>query len=57
MVPKPMAFEVKVWTNARVAKVIKWEWAVSYHPSHVARLLKELKWTPQLPIGTRHPAR
>jgi transposase len=43
-------FRGEVWTNARVAHVIEWEWAVRYHPSHVARLLKELKWTPQLPI-------
>lgn len=43
-------FRGEVWTNARVAKVIEWEWAVTYHPSHVARLLKELNWTPQLPI-------
>ena len=44
-------FRGDVWTNARVATVIEWEWSVCYHPSHVARLLKELKWTPQLPIG------
>jgi len=43
-------FRGAIWTNARVARVIEWEWAVRYHPSHVARLLKELKWTPQLPI-------
>lgn len=43
-------FRGNVWTNARVAKVIEWEWSVTYHPSHVARLLKELKWTPQLPV-------
>jgi transposase len=43
-------FRGNVWTTARVAKVIEWEWSVSYHPSHVARLLKELKWTPQLPV-------
>lgn len=43
-------FRGNVWTNARVAKVIEWEWSVCYHPSHVARLLKTLKWTPQLPI-------
>jgi transposase len=42
-------FRGDVWTNARVAKVIEWEWSVCYHRSHVARLLKELKWTPQLP--------
>jgi transposase len=43
-------FRGDVWTNARVAKAIEWEWSVRYHPSHVARLLKVLKWTPQLPI-------
>ena len=43
-------FRGEVWTNARVAQVIEWEWAVRYHPSHVARVLKALKWTPQLPI-------
>ncbi len=43
-------FRGDVWTNARVAKVIKGEWSVCYHRSHVARLLKELQWTPQLPI-------
>lgn len=43
-------FRGNVWTNGRVAKVIEWEWSVNYHRSHVARLLKELGWTPQLPI-------
>lgn len=43
-------FRGNVWTNARVAKVLEWEYSVSYHPSHVARLLKALKWTPQLPL-------
>lgn len=43
-------FRGNVWTNARVAKVIEWEWSVDYHRSHIARLLKELKWTPQLPV-------
>ena len=43
-------FRGDVWTAARVAKVIEWEWAVCYHQSHVARLLKELQWTPQMPI-------
>ncbi len=36
-------FRGDVWTAARVAKVIEWEWSICYHPSHVARLLKELQ--------------
>jgi len=43
-------FRGDVWTCARVGKVIEIEFGVSYHKGHVARLLKELKWTPQQPI-------
>jgi len=30
--------------------VIELEYGVTYHKSHVSRLLKELGWTPQQPI-------
>ena len=43
-------FRGDVWTCRRVKKVIEWEFGVSYHRSHVARLLKELHWTPQQPV-------
>jgi transposase len=43
-------FRGELWTCARVGKVMEMELGVSYHKSHVARLLKELKWTPQQPI-------
>lgn len=43
-------FRGDVWTCARIAKVIQWEFGVAYHKHHVARLLKELGWTPQVPI-------
>lgn len=39
-----------VWTCLRVAKVIEWELGVKYSKSKAACLLKELRWTPQLPI-------
>jgi transposase len=48
--PEAYGFQGEVWTCARVAKVIEWEFGVSYHKGHVARLLKELHWTPQIPI-------
>jgi transposase len=38
-----------VWTRARVAEVIKREFGVTYHPDHVARLLKAVGWTVQKP--------
>jgi len=43
-------FRGEVWTCQRVRKMIEIKFGVSYHKSHVARLLKELKWTPQQPI-------
>jgi transposase len=43
-------FRGDVWTCARIAQVIRWEFGVSYHKDHVSRLLKELGWTPQIPI-------
>lgn len=43
-------FRGEVWTCARVAKVIEEEFGVAYHRGHVARLLNQLRWTPQMPI-------
>lgn len=43
-------FRGDVWTCARIAQVIQWEFGVSYHRDHVSRLMKELGWTSQVPI-------
>jgi transposase len=43
-------FRGEVWTCSRVRKVIEWGLGVSYHKSHVARVLKALHWTPQMPV-------
>src|SRR6476660_6370487 len=43
-------FTGDVWTCARVAAVIQEELGVLYHKDHVGKLLKELDWTPQMPI-------
>jgi transposase len=43
-------FRGDVWTCARIARVIAEEFGVHYHRGHVGRLLKELRWTPQVPI-------
>lgn len=42
-------FRGEVWTAARVAKVIRDEFGVSYEKSWVTRLLQRLRWTPQRP--------
>src|SRR6516225_1425543 len=43
-------FRGEVWTCSRVAQVIEEEFGVRYHKDHVGRLLRELRWTPQVPI-------
>jgi transposase len=43
-------FRGEVWTCARIAQVIEEEFGVRYHKGHVGKLLRELCWTPQVPI-------
>jgi transposase len=43
-------FRGDVWTCARIAQVIEAELGVRYHKGHVGKLLRELGWTPQVPI-------
>ena len=39
-----------MWTCGRIAKVIEEEFGVAYGKGHVSRLLRQLRWTPQMPI-------
>jgi transposase len=48
--PEAYGFRGQVWTCARIAKVVEWEFGVRYHKDHVGRLVKGLGWTPQQPI-------
>jgi transposase len=48
--PEAYGFRGQVWTCARIAKVIEEEFGVRYHKGHVGKLLRELHWTPQVPI-------
>lgn len=48
--PEAYGFRGQVWTCARIALVVQQEFGVRYHKDHVGRLLKELGWTPQVPI-------
>ncbi len=43
-------FRGDVWSQPRVAELIRREFGVSYHPSHVGRILKNLGWSRQKPI-------
>jgi transposase len=42
-------FANELWTCARVAKVIRQQFRVSYHPDHVGRILHDLGFSPQKP--------
>jgi transposase len=43
-------FRGQVWTTERVARMIKQQLGVSYHPAHCSRLLRTLKYSLQKPI-------
>ena len=44
-------YEIGLWTLSRVAEVIEKELGVKYHPGHVWRVLRELGWSCQRPVG------
>ena len=43
-------FPTERWTLQRIQTVIEREFQVTYHPTYVARLLKHLGWSPQVPL-------
>lgn len=49
--PQPLGYETNLWTLERIAKLIKQEFGVEYHPGHVGWLLGKLGWSCQRPTG------
>jgi transposase len=43
-------FPTERWTLQRIQSLIEREFRVTYHPTYVARLLKQLGWSPQVPL-------
>jgi transposase len=43
-------FRGEVWTTQRVAELIHKQFGVKYHPAHMSRLLKRIKYSVQQPI-------
>ena len=43
-------FAGAVWTTERVAVLIKNQFGVRYHPAHMSRLLKQIKYSVQHPV-------
>ena len=49
--PQAHGYETGLWTLPRVAEIIEKECGVRYHPGHVWRVLRELGWSCQRPVG------
>jgi transposase len=48
--PTTYGFRGAVWTRSRIAVVIRLEFGVAYHPTHIGRLCKAIRWSPQKPV-------
>jgi transposase len=49
--PEKLGYQTPLWTCNRVADLIEREFAVSYHAGHVWKVLRQLNWSPQRPVG------
>ena len=49
--PQALGYEANLWTSARVADLIEQECGVKYDPSQAWRILRQLGWSCQRPVG------
>jgi transposase len=49
--PEVLGYETSLWTSWRVADLIERECGVHYHPSQAWRILRQLGWSCQRPVG------
>jgi transposase len=49
--PERLGYETPLWTCPRVADLIERNFQVNYHPGHVWRILRQLNWSVQQPVG------
>lgn len=49
--PEKLGYETPLWTCARVAHLIQKEFDVEYHRGHVWKVLDDLGWSCQRPVG------
>ena len=49
--PLALGYETALWTSARVAHLIAAECGIAYHPSQAWRILRQLGWSCQRPVG------
>lgn len=49
--PGALGYDSSLWTSNRVAHLIEQECGIQYHPGHVWRILRQLGWSCQRPVG------
>lgn len=49
--PEALGYETPLWTLWRVGHLIEQEFGVRYHNGHVWRILRQLQWSCQRPVG------
>lgn len=49
--PEALGYETSLWTSWRVAHLIEHECGVKYHPTQAWRILRQLGWSCQRPVG------
>ena len=49
--PEAQGYEMPLWTLWRVGHLIEKEFGVRYHNGHVWKILRQLKWSCQRPVG------
>jgi transposase len=49
--PERLGYEIPLWTCQRVADLIERDFQISYLPGHVWRILGQLNWSVQQPVG------
>jgi transposase len=49
--PAALGYETSLWSSWRVADLIERECGVKYHPSQAWRILRQLGWSCQRPVG------
>jgi transposase len=49
--PERLGYEKPLWTCDRVARLIEGEFGIRYHAGHIWKILRQLHWSPQRPVG------
>jgi transposase len=49
--PERLGYQTPLWTCDRVAHLIEDQFGIRYHAGHVWKILGQLHWSPQRPVG------